>query len=200
MATGKSRIIVPALIPGRSTWRLLMVGSAVGLLMTAGALLDPLNLLEVTELKALNAQFLLRGTAVPSSSIVIVTIDEDSFDDLNLAWPWPRAVHARLLDIVSQAKPSVIGLDIVFAEPSPYGPEDDEALARAVARAGNVVLGAVLTGARQGGFVKEDLNPPIRPVRDGARAFGFVNFDADVDAFVRRNKLTHLFQGSAQPG
>ena len=200
MATGKSRIIVPALIPGRSTWRLLVSGSAVGLLMTAAALLDPLNLLEVTELKALNAQFLLRGTAVPSSSIVIVTIDEDSFDELNLAWPWPRAVHARLLDIVSQAKPSVIGLDIVFAEPSPYGPEDDEALARAVARAGNVVLGAALTGIRQGDFVKEDLNPPIRPVRDGARAFGFVNFDIDVDAFVRRNKLTHLFQGSALPG
>src|SRR6266849_6652495 len=97
--------------PGRSTWRLLMLGSAVGLLITAGTLLDPLNLLEVTELKALNAQFLLRGPAVPTSSIVIVTIDEDSFDELNLAWPWPRAMHARLLDIVSQAKPSVIGLD-----------------------------------------------------------------------------------------
>jgi adenylate cyclase len=191
---------MPDLIPGRSTWRFLMVGSAVGLLMTAGALLDPLNLLEVTELKALNAQFRLRGPAVPSSSIVIITIDEDSFDELNLAWPWPRAVHARLLDIVSQAKPSVIGLDIVFAEPSPYGPEDDEALARAVARAGNVVLGAALTSVRQGGFVKEALNPPIRPVRDGARAFGFVNFDADVDAFVRRNRLTHVFQGSALPG
>ena len=191
---------MPALIPGRSTWRLLMVGSAVGLLVTAGALLDPLNLLEVTELKALNAQFLLRGTVVPSSSIVIITIDEDSFDELNQAWPWPRAMHARLLDIVSQAKPSVIGLDLVFAEPSLYGPEDDEALARAVARAGNVVLGAALTSVRQEGFVKEDLNPPIRPVRDGARAFGFVNFDADVDAFVRRNKLTHVFQGSALPG
>lgn len=191
---------MPALIPGRSTWRLLMLGGAVGLLMTAGALLDPLNLLEVTELKALNAQFRLRGPVVPSSSIVIVTIDEDSFDELNLAWPWPRAMHARLLDIVSQAKPSVIGLDIVFAEPSLYGQEDDEALARAVARAGNVVLGAALTSVRQGGFVKEDLNPPIRPVRDGARAFGFVNFDADVDAFVRRNKLTHMFQGSSLPG
>jgi adenylate cyclase len=191
---------MPALIPGRSTWRLLMLGGAVGLLMTAGALLDPLNLLEVTELKALNAQFRLRGPVVPSSSIIIVTIDEDSFDELNLTWPWPRAMHARLLDIVSQAKPSVIGLDIVFAEPSLYGPEDDEALARAVARAGNVVLGAALTSVRQGGFVKEDLNPPIRPVRDGARAFGFVNFDADVDAFVRRNKLTHMFQGSALPG
>jgi adenylate cyclase len=179
----------------RSLWRLLLVGGLVGLATVGAAALDPLGFFEGAELKGLNAHFRLRGPVRPISPIVIVTIDEDSFDELNQTWPWPRALHAQLLDIVSRARPAAIGLDLVFAEPSSRGAADDQALALAVARAGNVVLGAALTTVTEARFVKEDLNPPIRPIRDGARAFGYVNFEADSDAFVRRVTLAHPFQG-----
>jgi CHASE2 domain-containing sensor protein len=36
------------------------------------------------ELKAVNAQFSLRGPRTPLAPVVIVTIDEDSFGKLNL--------------------------------------------------------------------------------------------------------------------
>ncbi len=174
--------------------RLVVAGGLVGLAVAVASWVDPFGVFEVAELKALDGQFLLRGPRAPASPVVIVSIDEDSFDELDLAWPWPRELHARFLDRVSAARPAAVGLDIVFAEPSSRGPADDEALAGAVARAGNVVLGAALTVVRESGFVKEDLNPPIRPIRDGAAGFGYVNFDTDADAFVRRAPLLRRFQ------
>ena len=181
-------------------WRLIAAGALVGLLIAAWSAVDPFRLFEVAELKALNGQFNLRGPVAPRSPIVIVTVDEDSFDELDLQWPWPRALHGKFLDIVGQGKPAAIGLDIIFSEPSSRGDADDQALAESVARARVVVLGAALTVVREAGFVKEDLNAPRRPIRDGAAGFGFVNFDTDADAFVRRAALTRPFQGSELAG
>jgi len=66
------------------------------------------GLLEVPDLHALNSLFVLRGPRPPAAPIVIVTIDEDSFADLDLAWPWPRALHGRLLDILGR-RPVAVG-------------------------------------------------------------------------------------------
>jgi len=200
VAPGRASPVVTVKPRNRSVWRPFLAGSLVGLAMVCGAALDPLGLFEGAELKVVNAHFRLRGPVPPVAPIVIVTIDEDSFDELNLTWPWPRALHAALIDILRKAQPAVIGVDIVFAEPSPHGPADDQALAEAVARAGNVVLGAALTTVTEERFVKEDLNPPIRPIRDGARGFGYVNFETDSDAFVRRVAFARSFQGRDLPG
>jgi adenylate cyclase len=74
----------------------------------------------------------------PQAPIVIISIDEDSFDELNLAWPFPRALHGQLLDILSQARPAAIGFDIVFAEPSARGDDDDASLAAVIGQAGKM--------------------------------------------------------------
>lgn len=169
------------------------VGVVVGLVTLLGAL-------EFLELKSLDLRFFLRGPVRPASPIVIVSIDEDSFDELNLAWPFPRALHGRLLDRLRQGKPAVIGLDILFPEPSSRGPRDDQALGRAVARAGNVVLGAVFSDTTGEFGDKQDLNPPIRVLREGAAGFGFVNLVTDEDAFVRKGEIRRPFQDGVQPG
>ena len=139
------------------------------------------------ELKALNGQFALRGPRTPKAPVVIITIDEDSFAELNMPWPWPRALHAKLIDIVMRGKPAAIALDILFLEPSARGPRDDEALAQAIARSGKVVLAAGLSEVRESGWIKEkrDLNPPLPLLREGAAAWGPVNIITDRDAFVR---------------
>ena len=105
------------------------------------ALASALGFMEGVERWAYNLQFELRGPIQPQTPVIIVSIDEDSFDELNLQWPWPRAVHGQFLDMISRGKPAAIGFDIVFPEPSSRGPEDDKALAEAVGLAGNVVLG-----------------------------------------------------------
>lgn len=163
------------------------------------ALASVLGLMEGVERWAYDLQFELRGPIQPQTPIIIVSIDEDSFDELNLQWPWPRALHGQFLDIVSKGRPAVVGFDIVFPEPSSKGPEDDKALAEAVGLAGNVVLGAAFTEIKSQYALKEDLNPPVPVIRERAAAYGFVNPNLEDDAFVRSASLTRFFQGKEVP-
>ncbi len=173
-----------------------LLGIGVGVVV---ALVTLLGALEFLELKSLDLRFLLRGPVRPASPIVIISIDEDSFDELDLAWPFPRALHGRLLSLLSRGKPAAIGLDILFPEPSLRGLRDDQALGQAVARAGNVVLGAVFSETAGEFAEKQDLNPPIRVIRERAAGFGFVNLITDEDAFVRKGEIRHPFQDGVQP-
>ncbi|MCQ1769849.1 adenylate/guanylate cyclase domain-containing protein [Neorhizobium galegae] len=62
--------------------------------------------------------------------VIIVAIDEPSLAEINMQWPWPRSLHARLITQLRAAGTRVIGLDIIFSEPS--APSEDEALAAAL--------------------------------------------------------------------
>ena len=183
-------------------WRAIIAGSLFGLAASLADVYDISGFLTNNELKAINGQFALRGPRPPTAPVVIITIDEDSFAELNMPWPWPRALHAKLIDIVTRGKPAAIALDILFLEPSAHGPADDEALAKAIARSGKVVLAAGLSEVRESGWIKEkrDLNPPLPLLREGAAAWGPVNIITDRDAFVRRTRLTLDFQDREWPG
>jgi adenylate cyclase len=140
-----------------------------------------------------NMQFLLRGPIPPVTPVVIVTIDEDSFDELDLQWPWPRALHGHLVDIITRGKPAAIGFDLIFAEPSGQGEQDDQRLAAAIRRAGNVVLAAAITESQTAQYFKQDLNPPVPDLLEAAAAYGYVNFNVDNDAFVRSGSVSRMF-------
>src|SRR2546425_158492 len=154
--------------------------------------------LDTAELGTFARLFELRGPRPPSAPIVVITIDEDSFDELDVSWPFPRALHGKLVDVLSAAQPLVIGFDVVFPEPSSRGPGDDEALGRAIARAGNVVLAAAITTVREqltGDITlnvdKVDLNVPIPVIRRGAAAVAPVNELLDPDGHLRRAAVRH---------
>jgi adenylate cyclase len=172
---------------GRSTARLTLVQG--GLTASVLAALLFFGVLEGFELKILDTQFELRGTRAPETPIVIVSIDEDSFDELNEPWPWPRSLHGQLIERLSADRPAAIGLDILFPEPSGRGPEDDAAFARALGAAGNVVLAGVRTEVQQTFIERQDLNRPVDVLLDQAAGVGVVNLVHDQDAFVRRAPL-----------
>jgi adenylate cyclase len=155
--------------------------------------LDGTGLLETSALRAYNLLFTLRGAREPEIPIVIVTIDEDSLDELDSPWPWPRAEQGAMLDILSQGKPLAIGLDLVFSEPSAYGPKDDAAFSAAIRRAGNVVLAAAPAETMTVAGLKRDMNLPLQQLRDGAAGFGSVDYTSDPDANIRRAALTTPF-------
>jgi len=157
--------------------------------------LDGAGLLETSSLRAYNLLFSLRGERMPEIPIVIVTIDEDSFDVLDKPWPWPRAQHGELLDILSQGKPLAIGIDLVFSEPSGFGPEDDAAFAAAIRRAGNVVLAAAPANTMTTAGPKLDMNLPLPLLREGAAGFGSVDYTIDPDANIRRAALNTALGG-----
>ena len=72
---------------------------------------------------------------------MIVATESTSENQLNLPsrlTRWPRSLHARLIDGLIEKNAAVIAFDIYFSEVRT--PEDDNQLARAIQKAGNVVL------------------------------------------------------------
>jgi adenylate cyclase len=99
----------------------------------------------------------LAHTARPSigrTDIALVEIDESSLRNLEPnagRWPWPRGVHAMLIDYLARAPAKVVAYDVVFSERDSRtgfqfggalvsGAESDTMLADSVKAAGNVIL------------------------------------------------------------
>ena len=90
--------------------------------------------------------------SAPSSNIVLVAIDNESLrrmEPLVGRWPWPRLIHATVIDYLAAAGAKVIGYDVLFAERDIRkfmvadtewtGDESDAALVESTRKAGNVV-------------------------------------------------------------
>jgi len=89
---------------------------------------------------ALDAQVRLRGARAPGPEVVVVMIDDRTIAELG-QWPPPRQSLAELVDTLRAAGAKAIGIDILFADPSPRAASrGDVALAQSIADAGNVVL------------------------------------------------------------
>ena len=132
--------------------------------------------------------FLFRGSRAAADNIVVVGIDESSFDELNLRWPWPRDIHAQLINSLKSAGAKVIGIDLLFSEPST--PENDQALAKAIDSHGKVVLVSELSSAeddRQGFNLQKLAKPtPIMDYAVNPISFGLANINLESDGFLRK--------------
>lgn len=125
--------------PGRSRWRkaaiLAVVTAVIGavLLSSFGYYLE--------EDGGLALLFHLRGARQIPSNVVIVSLDRASSERLGLSYDysyWPHSYHARLIQKLIDEGASVIAFDMFFNEAR--STEDDHVLAKAIGRAGNVVL------------------------------------------------------------
>lgn len=152
---------------------------------------------------------------VTPEDIVIVAIDHESITNYG-AWPWPRALHAQLLNRLADARARVIGLDIVFSDVS-SGIDltsddwlsekllsgDDEELRAAIARAGTVVLAAEINESEQErGDIETTVTSasfPHEDFKEAAAAVGIVNFDKDVDSAIRRIVVSREYQDETWP-
>ncbi|HEX7547688.1 MAG TPA: adenylate/guanylate cyclase domain-containing protein, partial [Candidatus Methylomirabilis sp.] len=83
------------------------------------------------DFKLLDEHFRLRGARAPVVPIRIVAIDDASLEKLG-RWPWPRATLAKLFKQLADAKPRVVGVDVILSEPevSPEQSVADHLLSR----------------------------------------------------------------------
>lgn len=170
-----------------SRWAINILVSLVAALAVFA--LSQLQVFQNLELKTLDARFGWRGKKPAGSEIVIVAIDDDSWDSLPEKWPWPRTYHAKLVENLNRAGAKVIAFDLEFDKPSPTNPEQDEIFAQAIRKAGNVVLGGkILSERRKVTFTS--LIKPLPKLLEGGGSWGFVNMPEDADGFVRRYPLT----------
>ena len=139
-AAGKMRGRLAAIRRASSNKRLrqLTIGAGLAALVFVA---HERGLLDTLEYKTLDLRFQIRGPIDHKLPIVIVNIDQDSFDELDLPWPWPRTLHAELIRKLKSAGAKVIAFDVLFTEPKP-DPREDQTLADAIREAGNVILAA----------------------------------------------------------
>lgn len=149
-------------------------------------LLSNLSLFSFLELKGLDLLFTLRGPLPPPGSIVIVAIDEPSMAEIGRQWPWPRGLHAQLIQQLNKAGAKVIGFDILFSEPSE--PAEDAELARILRDSGNVVLVSALSVVNDPLFRHTIRIDPIPAFREAATV-GSPLVSIDADGVVRRVRL-----------
>ena len=139
---------------------------------------------KLVELKLLDGMMVASAPNKSMFPITVVGIDEASFSELGLQWPWPRRLHADLVDRLAAAGAAVIVFDIVFAEASTK--EDDRRLTESIRRAGNVVLAADRV-YRESSSVRQWLRlDPLQAFTDAGAKVGLATVALDRDLIVRQ--------------
>lgn len=131
------------------------------------------------------------------SRIVIVAIDDESLragaEELH-RFPWPRWAYARMIQVLAQAHPAAIGLDLLLPEPGP----GDEELASVLAQTPAILASNAGEGGIQGGMGLEGSLPRLAP-RWGVlqppagvlatASFAMARVEAEEDGVTRRLPL-----------
>lgn len=174
------RLLVPAFLAVTATLLAFILGS-------------PLSALE-QGFTAL--QYRLRGEQRADTNIVLVYIDSDAIRELG--WPLRRNFHALMVKALADVQAKVIGIDLLFENPSVEYPEYDQLLRHVVAGAQNVVLSGTFGRIGSPAAATEvrapfrypqvadvetngsEFHAPMPPLLDAAAGVGHVNILDDL--------------------
>ena len=206
----------------------LVRGLWVGLgALALALLLHGLKVVRPLEWKSWDAR--LRLLARPEQAgrdIVIFLIDQYSLDfyekQQGLPWPWPRQVYSAVIDYLRSGGAKAVFFDLLLTESSRAGIEDDQDMARAMERSGNVFLALTLSQKEESweavpasalerfSLAKTDLpegsypsarsaSPPVDELLRAARGAGNVLFVPDKDGIFRRLPLAVTYDSLLVP-
>ncbi len=164
------------------------VGIVIGVLLPimVFSLLPATDTGQTLELAYIDFLFTLRGDRDAPDNVVIVAVDEPSFQEIGIQWPWPRQLHAMLIDQLKAAGAKTIAFDVLFVEASDE--EGDKTLADAAKRAGNVIFGATVSQVKRQGYVQSIMVEPLDILKEAARDVALVNFFPDPDGIIRHGR------------
>jgi CHASE2 domain-containing sensor protein len=141
----------------------------------------------------------LRFSTLPrqaSGEIVVVAIDSPSIEAIGV-WPWPRELHAKLINKLSLAGATGIAFDVDFSSPST--PESDRAFAEALRSAGgSVILPSFEQQVNSENHKSVFLNRPLSNFAERSWP-AIVNVSADPDGVVRRYPFGEMIEGKFLP-
>jgi adenylate cyclase len=118
-----------------------LLAAAIGVVFYATGLLSTL------EAQSVDARFAVRGTEATPEEIVVVGVDDTTFNELpNTRWPFPRSLEGTVIENLTKAGAKAVAVDIQFTEQTTA--RQDNALVEAVAGAPGVVLSTTETNQR----------------------------------------------------
>lgn len=163
---------LPLVPPGRGAFAgALGLALAILLLFIAGGLGG-------AEEVTLAWRFALRGERAPDAPVAVVAIDEGSLARLG-QFPWDRHRFAALLDRLHADGARVVGFDVALVEPGRQAPGEDEALSKAMAAFGPVVLPTFRAPAWDPyGMGRTDLVRPLPALASRAAGLGMAQFSS----------------------
>lgn len=147
-----------------------------------------------------------RGPRRPRAPITIVAIDAFSLQQAANAdlsgdpllrqlqtWPWPRQVHATVLERLDRAGARAVAFDLLFDTPSARGLADDRALAAVLSRHRPRTVLAAQVFESAGSVAGLALSPPIPLLLQaaGPQALGLLNGPTERDGTIRRRPGDH---------
>ena len=164
-------------------WRSFAISVILVILSAGGArLLSRIRFFELLNLKALDAQFVLRGTR-PTPNIVLVVADQkalDTFPEPRIFW---HRYYAEAIRAAGDARARAIGLDLAFGVPvEKWEPELDGVLTDAFQSSPVPVICGYIASLNTN---QATLPVPINMVAAALGLAGFSNLTADPDDFVR---------------
>ena len=140
--------------------------------------------------------------SAPAANIALIAIDNESIrrmEPLVGRWPWPRLVHATVIDFLAAAGAKVIGYDVLFperdlrkfmvADTEWTGEESDAALVESTRNAGNVVHAAEASSV--------ELVDPSRALAENLEAPSLNQRPPDGGCVESRPRLTPPFPSLA---
>lgn len=152
----------------------------------------------------------LRGPVPPPEEIVILGIDEYSLSQGDLyrtdperypflaplaVWPWQRLAYAQVIERLMAAGAKAVAIDVLLVDPSGYGPADDAALEKTLARWGDRVALAAAYDVSSSDFGL--FTNLLKPIYSSSAQVGLINLEADVDGKYRASpdrSIAHLRQ------
>jgi adenylate cyclase len=121
--------------------RTLTIYAAAALAAAAVEIFDPF-LLASLESRLLDTFVRHQASKLaPDADFVLVDIDEASLGQMDSyagRWPWPRVIHARMVERLAEQKPRAIVFDVIFSERDIANPASDKEFDDAVALQRNV--------------------------------------------------------------
>lgn len=176
-------------------WRTFAISAIVVMVSAIGTrLLSGVRFFELLNLKARDAQFVLRGKRDVSGAnsnvgpkIELIVIDQkalDTFPELLMFW---HPYYAQAIRAAGEAGARVIGLDVAFGVPvDKWEPDLDRVLSEAVSSSPVPVVCGFVTQLNNNHAA---LPVPVNMVASALGLSGFSNLTTDHDDFIRRQEL-----------
>ncbi len=179
----------------RTLWLSLLGLVSLSAALAAGWLLQRSALGQGLELRAYDLRFHLRGPQGPQvdPEIVLVTLDDESFDRIGKPLILWQGEFGRLLSGLAGAGARVAALDFLLPDVSGFDPAGQQRLVEALLTAPAQGMAVVLAYRVRGTTV--DQPPWHLMMAAGEGGFGFVNLTTDPDDFVRRQELVAAKEG-----